>query len=227
MLAQAKDSSETVKILALLDPGSNRTFCSKSLADNLKVEGEPTTLSLDTLKKGPDADVSAVSFNLITGRKSKKVVSLSNVYAMKEFPELQSSIATQQDIQKWEHLKDLQAPNMSKELKVELIIGQDNPGILQPLEIRRGDKWDDPYALRTILGWAINGPLGGDSSSNKAISNFIHAVPGTVISLEEQVKKFWTVDGDQHLASTQQEMSANDIFCHLWDNVGQVNEFER
>ncbi len=42
---------------------------------------------------------------------------------------------------------------------VELLIGMNVPRALEPLEVIRSvDK--GPYAIKTMLGWTVNGPLG-------------------------------------------------------------------
>jgi hypothetical protein len=47
---------------------------------------------------------------------------------------------------------------MSSDIKVNLLIDQDVPQALVPLEVRKGGK-REPYAVRTALGWTTNGPL--------------------------------------------------------------------
>ena len=42
--------------------------------------------------------------------------------------------------------------------EVSLLIGNDVPIALQPIEIRGSDE-EGPYAVRTALGWTVNGPL--------------------------------------------------------------------
>ena len=42
---------------------------------------------------------------------------------------------------------------------VDLLIGQDQPDLLVPLEIYRSVKAGQPYATRTKLGWALQGAV--------------------------------------------------------------------
>ena len=58
---------------------------------------------------------------------------------------------------KFSHLRGIPFPEVNS-TSVKLLIGQDNPDALVPLESRRGER-NQPYAVRTPLGWTINGPL--------------------------------------------------------------------
>ena len=50
-------------------------------------------------------------------------------------------------------------------MPVSLLIGQDNPWVLIPIEVRQG-KMMEPYGIKCCLGWLINGPVGGDIDSD-------------------------------------------------------------
>ena len=82
----------------------------------------------------------------------------------------------------WEHLQDVSS--RVSDLPVELLIGQDTPDALQPLEIV---SWPPgaSYAMKTIFGWTVCGPTCQEVQQNVQL-NFI--------SLEEQVKKMWELE---------------------------------
>ena len=56
------------------------------------------------------------------------------------------------------YLSDIEVPKIDTN-NVMLMIGTDCPGAHIPLEVRSGN-CDQPYAIRTSLGWAIRGPFG-------------------------------------------------------------------
>ena len=64
---------------------------------------------------------------------------------------------TDQDIKRWPHLQDINLPSID-ETKVDLIIGCNVPEAFWVLEERRGNK-GDPYAIRSLLGWTLIGPM--------------------------------------------------------------------
>ena len=73
------------------------------------------------------------------------------------------------NMSKYEHMKGL--PLVQGGRAVELLIGQDNAEAMIPLEVRKG-KLADPFAVKTILGWTMNG-LVGDVSKRNATTLFV------------------------------------------------------
>ncbi|XP_042888382.1 uncharacterized protein LOC122263818 [Penaeus japonicus] len=150
-----------ISTLALLDPGSNSTFCTKALIDKLGISGKSVTLNMTTLNKVEDTEVEEITLEIVTGGRKKQTIVLEKVYALKDFPpSLQGGVTSQVDVKKWRHLESLELPKVNAEV-VSIVIGQDYPHLLKPQEVRSG-KDNEPYAIRTVLGWAINGPVGDD-----------------------------------------------------------------
>jgi hypothetical protein len=197
----------------LLDPGSNKTFCSKSLLQKLNIQGEPITLSLSTLNDDRSSKAESVTLEVTGTRQNKKVV-LPKVYAIDSFPDLTRNMATQEDVNKWEHLQDISLPHGNAE--VSLLIGQDNPQVLTPLEVRRGRDME-PYAVRCCLGWLINGPMGKTSHPDPALCNFVNAAPQD--ELLKQVEQFWKIDTAPMLSSCATELSRDDRrVLNIWES---------
>ncbi len=79
-----------------------------------------------------------------------------------------------------------------------LLIGQDNPEALIPLEVRKGRK-NDPYAVRTMLGSCINGPVNAGWRKSdptivprrQVIAHFI-----STETMEDQVNKLWAIENE-------------------------------
>ena len=220
VFVRGKGQTNYVRTHALLDPGSNKTFCSKELVDQLQLQGKRTSLSLETLNEGRDAEALEVTLEVTTTKrpkKTRKVVQLPKVYALTKFPQLRNSIPLPADIKKWDHLKDLSVPHIGKS-GVTLLIGQDVPSALVPLEIRKGRE-DEPYATRTVLGWTLNGPMKTASSDDHTVCNFIQANNGPDAGLEAQVEQFWKLDVGQTLAGSLPQMSQEDKkVLEVWNN---------
>eukprot|EP00057_Strongylocentrotus_purpuratus_P015297 XP_011669771.1 PREDICTED: uncharacterized protein LOC580205 [Strongylocentrotus purpuratus] len=119
-----------------------------------------------------------------------------------------ANMAREEDISKYQHLCGIDLPVTGKN-QVTILIGQDVPEALMPLEIKAG-KPGEVYAVKTILGWTLNGPLGNGSSlqSFQASSSFI-SDDGNML-LEEQVHKFWKLEGTEYLHDNERSMSIND-----------------
>ena len=77
--------------------------------------------------------------------------------------------------------------------KVDLLIGQDQPDLLVPLEICRSlNKAGQPYATRTKLGWALQGPVDENIGSNACMTN-IHI---QLEQLNQRVENLWNIDNE-------------------------------
>ena len=216
---RGKDQDSYINTLALLDPGSNRTFCSQTLVEQLGVEGTKTSLSLSTLNDGQDTEAVIVSLE-VTGkskRKKNNYIQLPRVFALNKFPALMSSVANAVEVAKWDHLKDIDITPMDKS-GVTMVIGQDVPQAIMPLEIRRG-RDQEPYAVRTKLGWVLNGPIDECHNDQQALCNFIQAAEHTDVTLENQVEQFWKLDTASVLAGSTPEMSVDDKkVIEIWNS---------
>ena len=65
-------------------------------------------------------------------------------------------IPTQDDVEKWPHLSGVHLPKVDAE--IGLLIASDVPEVLDPLEVKHSQD-GGPYASRTSVGWAVNGPF--------------------------------------------------------------------
>ena len=62
------------------------------------------------------------------------------------------------------------------DIEVGLLIGLNCPNALRPGEIVYGED-SDPYAVRSVLGWYINGPLRSQQQSSRITCNRIDLSP--------------------------------------------------
>ena len=100
-------------------------------------------------------------------------------------PVHREDVPRREDVYQWEHLRNLTLPEIDSE--VELLLGCDVPAALEPWDVINSEN-DGPYAVRTRLGWTINGPLfaaNTDTSDTHSVKvNHVHAEEGR---LEEQL----------------------------------------
>ena len=101
---------------------------------------------------------------------------------------------------RWPYLKDINLPY----IEVDLLIGSDVPMALEPQEVKRSDG-GGPYAVRTLLGWTLNGPLGIPNSSNHTANRIqSHA------NLNLQFERFCEMEFNDSQFSTEKGMSQED-----------------
>lgn len=204
--ARKSPEDEPIVVYALLDNGSTSTFITEELASRLKLEGELDTLTLTTLEREKSMMKTSVVDLQIAPMESNTFTPLENVYTKATIPISEAHIGSPEEVRKWPHLQDIEIP-MVESKSVMMLIGQDNPELLLPHELRKGSA-GQPYATRTTLGWTINGPLGivHTESRKHATAHFV----GVERSLEDQVKKFWNLEDYESLVSNKNGMSVED-----------------
>ena len=204
--ARASPSDDYVVVHALLDSGSTNSFVTEDLVRKLKLRGTKQNLTLTTLDR-QDRQIQTTAVNLeIAALDTSTFVTLDNVYTRKDIPIKEVNMGTAQDINKWPHLRNISIPAVDAK-NVMLLIGQDNPDILLPREVRNGNR-GEPYATRYLLGWTVNGPLGleYDKCQRHVTSNFVTMDD----TLQKQVETFWKVDDSEAILDEKPSMSIED-----------------
>ena len=199
---KAKGSSTTIETYAFLDGGSNTTFCTENLLNQLNATGRKTTLSLTTMAQ-EDSPIESSIVNLeVLDLSQENFIDLPIVFSTAKLPVSKENMVSQQDVKKWSHLESIEIPKIDAE--VNLLIGSDVPQALEPLEIKREQK-GEPYATRTALGWVANGPLGRTGSAPCSAS-FI----SPDVQLNEQFEKFCNMEFNDSTFSNKTSMSQED-----------------
>ena len=130
------------------------------------------------------------------------VIELPMVYSRPSLPVLTNAIGTQEDVNRWPHLKGITVPKI--EAEIGLLIGSDVPQVLQPVEVRES-KNGGPFATRTVLGWVLNGPL-GRTGPEEATANFVDANA----NLGKQFEDYCNLEFNDSRYDPKMSMSQND-----------------
>ncbi|KAK3737962.1 hypothetical protein QZH41_000763 [Actinostola sp. cb2023] len=112
------------------------------------------------------------------------------------------TIGTQEDVDRWPHLKGIKIPSI--EAEIGLLIGSDAPQILQPKEVRESEN-GGPYATQTVLGWVLNGPLGREKNK-AATANFVDSDT----ELSKQFREYCNLEFNDSTYEPKTSMSQND-----------------
>ncbi len=89
----------------------------------------------------------------------KEFIKLPDVYTQQEIPVYKEHIPKQKDIRKWPYLQDVDIPTINTE--VGLLIGINVPILMEPWRIINSQS-NGPFAIKTLLGWVVNGPFHGE-----------------------------------------------------------------
>ena len=175
-----------VDTYALLDSGANQTLCTEALADQLHTPKRRQKYILTTL--GMEEVVHGYAVGLeVSDIEDESFHTLQNVLTRPEINVNLSNRANQAEIRGYSHLADINLQEVDDN-RVQLIIGTDHPDVLLPQGVRKGQP-GEPYAVRTTLGWTINGPID-------------HPIPGKLsvnslsadTSLQRQVESFFRME---------------------------------
>jgi len=125
---KAKGSDHMIQSYAFLDNGSNASFCSEELVNQLNVLGKRTMLSLTTVEReNSKTDCRLVSLEVLD-LDEENLFELPVVFTRPSLPVTTESAANQQDVERWQYLSEVKIPNIDAD--VSLLIGSDAPEIL-------------------------------------------------------------------------------------------------
>ena len=139
--------------------------------ESLAVDGELTCLSLTTLGK-QNSPTECTVFKLeVFDLEEQNFVELPTVVLTPQLPVSTDSIPQQEDVSRYPYLQGIKLPKI--DASVGLLIGNDAPKALEPKQVI-GCKDKGPYAVKTILGWTLKGPLDRKGNSRHT-ANIIKA----------------------------------------------------
>ncbi|VDP69071.1 unnamed protein product, partial [Echinostoma caproni] len=109
-------------------------------------------------------------------------------------------LPTTEELKSWEHLRSVKFSH-AFDMRVELLIGSDVPAAHWVLEQRLG-KIDEPYAVKTALGWSLMGP------TSRSSTKWCYA--STVNDLERQIQRLYDSEFKEPKERRAKEMSLDD-----------------
>ncbi len=155
------NSNHIVQTYAFLDPGSSATFCTDQLRKDLNAKGKHQQILLRTMGQTKPINTLLVKDLEVCSLDGKEFIKLPDVYTQKEIPVDKEHIPKQKDIRKWPYLQDVDMPTINAE--VGLLIGINVPKLMEPWRIINS-QGNDPFAIKTLLGWIVNGPFHGEDT---------------------------------------------------------------
>ena len=145
---------------------------------------------------------------VLSNADGRNEVTVHQMYERPVIPVSADCVVNEEDVGRWEHLQGLNIPQLREGAKMEMLIGQDCPDILMPLEVRASGEntGQIPYAVRTVFGWIVNWPLAGSRRKSSASVNYVSTATST---LQRQVEEFWKLEG-AYLSACNKGMSLED-----------------
>lgn len=196
--------SQMVTCNAFLDPGSNVSFITESLAEKLKVTGNKTTINLKTMGNTVDQQTTVIRGLKISATDGEDVsVELPPVFTKSSLPVESWQIPTSKDLAAWSHLRTISLPTTKINASIDLLIGNNVPAALAPIDVITGPV-GSPYATKTVLGWVVWGVT--KKKKMPTISNYVCAD----VSLENLYRESLDFDFPERAANDKKEWSWED-----------------
>ena len=160
MLFHKDNIEKAIKVYVLLDDASDTTFVTTQVQRELGIKGVQTSLDLSTMLGRQRIAVERID-GLVVQRLDKRTeTELPKTYARETVPSRRDQIPRPEIINSWPHLRKIQGkiPPYDADVDIGLLIGCNCWKAIKPTEVIRG-KAEEPYAVRTSLGWSIVGPV--------------------------------------------------------------------
>jgi len=151
----SNDQTHYVDTYAFLDGGSTISLCTTNLMQRLNLRGDRVRRKIEGVT-GSKCQQGFVVTMKIKGLQETKLISLPSVLTVKELPNFNASIPTNEVVSKYNHLTGRNFPEIPQR-QVEILIGAD---IWQAHVIHESilGEPDHPRVLKTGLGWTLFGP---------------------------------------------------------------------
>ena len=158
---------EEVLVYALLDEQSDACFMKTTVANALNLEGMEVNLKLSTMLGEENITCQKISGLVMRGVNSDGEISVPKTYIREMIPAQRSQIPDPDSAKLWPHLQQISNEIMKPldDVEIGLVIGANCPRAIKPREVIPG-KDDDPYAIRTALGWGIIGKITSSEEVN-------------------------------------------------------------
>ena len=183
------------------------TMIDPSLIEQLEIKGEASQLFISTVNQREKREQGVkVSFKIASvNDQDPREIAVCGAWAVKDLTIPLKHTSVRKRIGQWPHLRQVPFPEVARN-KVSVLIGTNVQEAFIPLEVKRGEP-NEPFAIRSCLGWSILG--GSFSCSDKHQFNLNH-VSCEEISLSRQLEDFWRVESYGTEKQSLKSMSVED-----------------
>ncbi|XP_072014570.1 uncharacterized protein [Amphiura filiformis] len=201
----SRETGKVVKTYALLDSKSTAVFCSEDLKSQLAMKGTKTKIKIQTINGVKDVNTHKLTGLEVTDADGNINIELPDVYTQDSIPVHVKDIISKEDLIPWPYLQEITVPELLKGQTVDLLIGNNVPKALEPLEVIQSQH-DGPYACRSALGWEIHGLTKSRPTSTSMAS--VHRI--TVEDLHNELVDLYNHDFNERTIEDRPQKSVED-----------------
>ena len=184
-----KNGNKKMKINAVFDEASSRTYINGDVAAQLGLEGESQEMKINVLNDNQETmTTSKVDFTIES--LSGTVRTNATAYTTKRVTGELQVVDWQKQKSRWKHLQNIPFPTVSSRPRIDMLIGLDLSDLMYSLKDVQGQP-GEPIARLTPLGWTCIGRT--HESQSEALTNFTFfaSAPDNNDSL---LRRYWDIE---------------------------------
>ncbi len=177
----------------MLDDGSERTIILHDAIQKLKLKGQPEELVLCTVRQETQTIHGAsMTFTVSSIGNPRKVFKVRSAFTANSLGLAEHTHPIQVLQKRYKHLAGLPLQNLHK-VKPMILIGSDCPHLITPIELVRLGPPGGPAAVRTHLGWTLQGPA-QEITTRLSPQQCLFTSLRHIDNLYANVEKLWKID---------------------------------
>lgn len=189
-----RNGNHTLETYAILDDGSERTILLQDAAQRLQLQGTPESLTLRTVRQDlRTLHGSSVTFKISPASQPTKSFTIERAFTAGELGLAERSYPVKGLQQKYKHLKMLPLQPFT-DVHPLLLIGSDCPHLVTPIEPVCLGPPGGPAAVKTRLGWTLQGPVKSLQQCSRQRQCLLIATTSPAAELFKQVENLWQLD---------------------------------
>ncbi len=186
-----RNGNHTLETYAILDDGSERTILLQEAALKLKLHSPSENLTLRTVRQ--DLRViqgSSVSFTVSPASQLERVHEIEGAFKAAQLGLAEHTYPVERLQHKYRHLRKLPLPDI-RCARPLLLIGSYFPHLITPIQPVRLGSPGGPAAVKTRLGWTLQGPTKCLPLQTGTQSCLFLATLSPSAELHHHVKRLW------------------------------------
>ncbi|XP_073669326.1 uncharacterized protein [Paramisgurnus dabryanus] len=188
-----RNGNKSLDTYAILDDGSERTILLHPAAQKLQLIGESESLKLRTVRQDVQTlNGATVSFTLIPKAHPKKTYAIRHAFTADQLSLSEHSHPVKSLQRRYPHLRQIPLKQHNN-IRPLLLIGADHTHLITPtLPVKLGPP-GAPAAIKTRLGWTLQGPARDIVSSPSTKCHYI-SFKCPPDDIHHNVQKLWQLD---------------------------------
>lgn len=188
-----QNGNKSMEAYAILDDGSERTIILHEAVQKLNLKGQPEDLVLRTVRQDTQTiHGAAVTFTVSSVTNPCKAFRIRSAFTANSLSLAEHTHPVRVLQKKYKHLAGLPLQHLHK-VKPVVLIGSDCPHLITPIEPVRLGPPGGPAAVRTRLGWTLQGPA-QELTSRLSPQQCLFTSLRSSNDLYADVEKLWKMD---------------------------------